>query len=68
MQISMIYAGVPMEVTGDYIPRSRGSQFEPPEGAFIEDMSVKVEGHDITEILADSDMVKIEALAIGGMR
>lgn len=68
MQISVIYAGVPMEVSGDYIPYQRATRLEPAEGDYIEDLTVKVENHDITELITEHDLEAIERLAIGGYK
>jgi hypothetical protein len=68
MQVSVIYAGVPLEVSGDYIPYQRATRLEPAEGDYIEDLTVKVETHDITELITQEDLEAIERLAIGGYK
>ncbi len=58
------YAGLPLQITGEYLPGSAGNKDTPPEDSQIEDMVVMLEGHDITDIISRKAFDEIEALAL----
>lgn len=64
MQVSITFANLPLEVSGDYVPKTRGGAYEPPEGAYIDDMTIKLGEHDITEIVSQEDFERIEQIAL----
>lgn len=65
MQVGITFANLPLEVSGEYVPKNRGGAYEPAEDAYIDDMTVKLGEHDITEIITDQkDIDAIMALAI----
>ena len=65
MKMSYVsYAGLSLEVTGEYVPRSSGGRDTPPEDSQIEEMVVMLEGHDITDIISRKAFDEIEALVL----
>lgn len=42
MQVSITFANLPLEVSGDYVPKTRGGAYEPSEDAYIDDMTIKL--------------------------
>lgn len=64
MQFSVNFANLPLEVIGDYIPKTSGSRFEPPEGGYLEDTTIMLGEYDITEIISQKDLEEIERLAL----
>ena len=64
MQVGITFANLPLEVSGDYVPRNRGGAYEPAEDAYIDDMTVKLGEHDITDILSEKDFEEIQTLAL----
>ena len=61
------YAGLELDVFGDLVPESPATKWEPAEGGYIEDMTVKLGEHDITELICHSqsvmDAIEKEAIA-----
>ncbi len=64
MRTTVKYAGIDLEVVGKFMPASRQGQYEPEQGAYIDEMSVKVNDIPITELISDDDFNKIEKLAL----
>ena len=64
MRTTVKYAGIDLEVVGKFMPASR--QYEPEQGAYIDEMSVKVNDIPITELISDDDFNKIEQACTGG--
>ena len=64
MQVGITFANLPLEVSGDYVPKNRGGAYEPAEDAYIDDMTIKLGEHDITDILSEKDIEEIQTLAL----
>ncbi len=64
MQFSVTFANLPLDVIADYVPKTSGTRFEPPEGGYLEDTTVMLGEHDITEIISQEDLDKIEQIAL----
>ncbi len=64
MQVGITFANLPLEVSGEYVPKNRGGAYEPAEDAFIDDMTIKLGEHDITDILSEKDIEEIQTLAL----
>ncbi len=64
MQVGITFANLPLEVIGDYIPKTSGSRFEPPEGGYIDQITIMLGDHDITDIISQKDLEEIERLAL----
>lgn len=64
MQFSVTFAGLDLDVIGEYVPKTGGSRFEPPEGGYIDPITIMLGEHDITEIISQTDIEKIEKLAL----
>lgn len=64
MQVGITFANLPLEVSGEYVPKNRGGAYEPAEDAYIDDMTVKLGEHDITDILSEKDFEEIQTLAL----
>ncbi len=64
MQTIVTFANLPLEVSGDYVPKNRGGAYEPAEDAYIDDMTIKLGEHDITDILSEKDIEEIQTLAL----
>lgn len=66
---SIKYAGIDLEVMGDYITHypaviSSTDASKPEEGGFIDDMTIFLSNVDITELLSDDVRSSIEEIAI----
>ena len=64
MQVGITFANLPLEVSGEYVPKNRGGAYEPSEDAYIDDMTIKLGEHDITDILSEKDFEEIQTLAL----
>lgn len=51
---------IEVEVDYRWVPRRRGSEFEPPDGGFAEDLRVSFDGVDITDHLSHGQFEEIE--------
>ena len=63
-QTSVDYGDIPLDVSGDFIPYDQGTMFEPPSGGCFDEMTVKLAGHDITEMLSEEAIDYIEKQAV----
>jgi hypothetical protein len=64
MQFSVNYANLPLDVIADYVPKTSGTRFEPPEGGYLEDTTIMLGEYDITEIISQEDFERIEQIAL----
>ena len=71
MKTTVDYEGIRFEVSGEYIPLVKGRKYMsngdpgyPDEGGYIENLDISLGGNSLMEVLKESAIEDIEALAM----